>query len=67
MGLGDVFIETGSHSLCGSQAGLELTEILNARVTGVSHHTQLRVLLLTCLLFLVGFLWRGKRCKRHMK
>lgn len=38
MGLKDVFIEKGSHSLCGSQAGLELMEILNARVTGVSHH-----------------------------
>lgn len=62
MGLGDVFIEKGSHLLCGSQAGLELVEILNARITGVSRHTQL-----TCLLFLFGFLWRGNICKRHMK
>lgn len=54
--LGDVFIEKGSHSLCGSQAGLELMEILDAGITGVSHLTQFRVSLLTCLLFLFGFL-----------
>lgn len=61
-----LFIEKGSHSLCSTRAGLELMVIPSAGITAVSHHTQLRVSLLTgLLLILFGFLWKGSICKRQ--
>lgn len=56
VGLGDVFIEKGSHSLCDSQAGLELMEILNARITGVSPTLSSHVFCF-CLVFFGGVIF----------